>query len=233
MNGLRLDDYPPPQPGSAAATCCFGCRRRLALAIRCFSSRGGHSQPQPCGTPVRENCTQDSCGSLMPSAPTVRCKHSSALAITVGPDSVKRNGVGAHDQNGVRLDNHQPLRRPRRLAGSSQSNRAFCDFGHLAFNKALVEFCGLRLGGRHEEFSRCPARSGSGSGSCCPGHPTSECRDTNFARLLWRYLLAVPGFFFPVANQIKISAEPSDALPMFWLCSDHGVPLRSGGNRRG
>jgi len=63
------------------------------------------------------------------------------------------------------------------------------------------------LGGRHEEFSRSPASSGSGSGRCYPGHPTSECGDADLARLFGRYLLAVPGFFFPFALPLIFDAN--------------------------
>lgn len=71
-----------------------------------------------------------------------------------------------------------------------------------SFNEVLLKFSSnkpLSMGGRHEEFSRSPACSGFGSGRCYPGHPASECSDADFARLLWRYLLAVPGFFFAFA----------------------------------
>jgi hypothetical protein len=55
----------------------------------------------------------------------------------------------------------------------------------------------LSIGGRHEEFIRSSVGSGSGSGRCYPGHPTSDCGDADFGGLLWRQLLTESISFAP------------------------------------
>ena len=46
-----------------------------------------------------------------------------------------------------------------------------------------------------------------GSGRCYPGHPTSECGNANFARLLRGYLLRVPGLVFRFALPLILDAN--------------------------
>jgi hypothetical protein len=77
----------------------------------------------------------------------------------------------------IEKDASAPSRRP-----FAATNQLFCDFGHLAFDEALVRlFARSRraLRGCHEKFFWSSVGSAFGDGRCYPCHPTSGLGDAN------------------------------------------------------